>query len=199
MSRRKKAIALVLIVTTMAVVIMCISPWLPVKENSFAYFDRYHGVDRETVTAVGEAYGVAPGDFPEYGSDPFPVNYIVKELGLDRPEHSVVYRSDVDSAVKGYVSRCDTTDIGTYYLFYTDWLSPRTLSHGEALVMVVIYELDVARPGMRDDQVVASIAMRFISDSGGPDWEKVAVKCDPPARYEGKCIFMWAGTCLATK
>jgi hypothetical protein len=140
---------------------------------------------RRAIENLAQIHGLESEDIATYEKGLFPVNYIEHALGWawDQPEHPTIYRRDVESVVKGYVSRCDWMDTSTLYLFYSDWLSPKTIFHGEALVMEVSYQWDVTREGMRDDQVVQSIGVYFLSDSGGLPWEGIAPHCKPPARY----------------
>jgi hypothetical protein len=165
--------------------VVCTLSSQPVEDNSFAYFKRYYGVDKEAVMEVAQAYAVKPEDIAKYGTQAFPISYIGHALGWvwGQPEHPTIYRRDVEAVVKGYVSRCDWIDTSTLYLFYSDWLSPKTIFHGEALVMEVSYQMDVAKQGIRDDQVVQSIGTYILSDSGGLPWKGIAPDCKPPARY----------------
>jgi hypothetical protein len=177
-----------LIIIGLPVLCICATCWLsmrPVENNSFAYFERYYGVDEKTVAEVAQAYGVKPQDMTSYGEMPFPINYIEHTLGWawDQPEHPIIYRRDVESVVKGYVSKCDWIDTSTLYLFYSDWLNPHTIFHGEALVMEVGYELDATQEGIRDDQVLQNITFYSLGDSGGMRWKGIAPICEPPARF----------------
>lgn len=156
----------------------------PPEDHSVEYFEYYFGVDRKAVNGVAEAYGVSLESFSAYGeSGPFPINYIRNELKWDQHPRPTVYRADINDVVRGYTSRCEVSDTQTLYLFYSDWLSPKTSSHGEALVLSVSYELDVTRPGIHDDQVVSRITYYDVGDSGGLAWERVAPQCIPPARH----------------
>jgi hypothetical protein len=154
------------------------------EEHTIEYFEYHYGVDREAVLEVAEVYGVSPESFSAYGDSPFPINYVKSELGWEQPTRLTVHRSDINAVVRGYTTRCEVSDTQTLYLFYSDWLSPKTRSHGEALVMSVSYELDVARAGVRDDQEVREITYYNVGDSGGLVWERVAPQCVPPARHE---------------
>jgi hypothetical protein len=176
-----------LFVTTAAIASVCV--WFlfrpPPKVDSVAGLARYYGVSEETIQNVARAYKVPPEEIGSYGELPFPVNYIQHVLGWawDQPEHPTIYRSEIEALVTGYVSRCDLEDTITLYLFYSDWLRPKTWSHGEALPMKIVYELDVSQKGIRDDQVVQDITYYDLGDSGGWPWEQVAPVCVPPGRY----------------
>jgi hypothetical protein len=69
-------------------------------------------------------------------------------------------------------------------LFYSDWLRKNNAAHGEALVLDIVYELDVTKEEQFDDQVVEQINFyEGGSDSLGRIRERVAPKCVPPAKY----------------
>jgi hypothetical protein len=157
----------------------------PPDVDSITGISQYYGVSEETVGDFVRAYGVDPTDIASYGEEPFPLNYIRYTLGWnqDPSNRPTVTRAEIDALVTGYVSRCDLDDTSTLYLFYSDWLRPKTLFRGEALPIEIIYEHDVTRDGIRSDQVVESISMYYIGDSGGWPWEQVAPHCDPPAKY----------------
>ena len=185
MHRDAKIAIIIISLPVICICVACLLSSQPVEDNSRAYFRRYYGVSEETVRAVARAYGVDPGDLASYGGRPFPLNYIEHTLGWawDQPRHPTIYRAEIEALVTGHVSRCDLGDTATLYLFYSDWLSPKTLFHGEALPMEVSYELDVTRAGMRDDQIVQAITFYNVGDSGGLPWEGIAPGCEPPARY----------------
>lgn len=178
---------LLLFVTIVAIIGGC--TWLlfrpPIAVDSVAGLARYYGVDREVVEEVVRAYEVPLESVGSYGEQPFPVNYIAYTLGWtwDQPQHPTVYRSEIEALVTGYISRCDLEDTVTLYLFYSDWLSPKTFFHGEALPLKVSYELEMGQDGARSDQIVQNITFYDLSDSGGLVWEQVAPHCIPPARY----------------
>jgi hypothetical protein len=142
-------------------------------------------VDEKAIEEVAQAYGVPPEEVGSYGKGPFPVNYMEHVLGWvwDQPQHPTIYRSEVEALMTGYVSRCDLEDTITLYLFYSDWLRPKTLFHGQALPIEVSYELDLDREGVHDDQVLQDITYYELRDSGGLLWEQVAPHCVPSARY----------------
>jgi hypothetical protein len=157
----------------------------PAKHNSVAFLARRYGVSKDSVRDVAHAFGVDPENMASYGERSFPGNYIEYTLGWkwDQAKHPTVYRAEIEALMTGYVSRCDIEDTITIYLFYSDWLRPKTLFRGEALPIEIFYELDVAQDGVRSDHVVQDIAFYSVGDSGGWPWEQVAPHCDPPAKY----------------
>jgi len=151
----------------------------PVKVNSVAGLARYYGVSKETVLGVAHAYGVDPQDLDNYGPQPFPVNYIMHEL--DKPG---VTRAQVEALVTGYVSKCERDNRWTVYLFYSDWLEPKTLfRREEALPLEIYYELDPIQDRTRDDQIVQRIQWYILGDSGGAIGPYVGPHCNPPVKY----------------
>ena len=122
----KIALGILALVFIVACLLPCVLTSLPVEDNLVAEFRKYYGTSKEELEAVGGVYGVELDDFSDYGPQPFPINYISHALGRDRPEPPTVYRSDIDSIVKGYVSRCELSDTSTIYLFYSDRLSPKS-------------------------------------------------------------------------
>lgn len=179
---------LILAVTSMvlATTFLCMLTRSPTEDNSLAYFKKYYGADEEIIHAVAHAYQINPDKISDYGPEPFPVNYIKHKLGWDwrQREHPVIQRSEIDSLVKGYISKCETDNAATLYLFYSDWLSPRTREHGEALVLEISYRLDTDIEGICDEQIVSNINTVIISDSGGWYWDRIAPMCEPAAKYE---------------
>jgi hypothetical protein len=89
----------------------------------------------------------------------------------------------VENTIKGYITKCELSSNETLYLFFSNWLSPKTIIHGEALVLSVFYELTPEKPGRYPEQVVEHIQVYDVGDSGGLLWGLVAPDCNPPARY----------------
>lgn len=183
---RHSRLILAAITMVLTIVSLCVFTSSPPENNSLAWFKKYYGADEEAVQAVAHAYQINPGEFSDYGLESFPVNYIKHKLGWDwrQQEHPVIQRSEIDSLVKGYISKCESGNTATRYLFYSDWLSPRTREHGEALVLEIIYQLDTEIEGIYDEQIVSNISTVIISDSGGPYWDRIAPMCEPAAKYE---------------
>lgn len=179
-----------IILGTMMALATCSCVWLFVRQSaatdSVSGLARHYGVGTEVVEGVARAYGVDPESVGSYGERPFPINYIEHELGWawDQTQHPILYRSDIDALVTGYMSRCDLEDTITLYLFYSDWLSPKTLFHGEALPMEVSYQLDPSQEGVRSDQIVQYITFHDLGDnSSGWTWAPIAPICVPQARH----------------
>ncbi len=183
MNRRNRILLLVIVMVAGGILIL-VRP--PAKYNSVMYLARRYGVGKSDVQDVANAYGVDPKDLATFGQQPFPINYIGHTLGLpgwEQSRPSIVRRSEVEAFVTGYVSRCDLDEMTTLYLFYSDWLRPKTPFHGEALPMEIAYESDPNRSGTWDDQVAKHIQFYDVSDSGGLLWANVALTCNPPAKY----------------
>jgi len=189
----KIALGIIALVSVIACV-PCILASMPAEENSIAWFRKYYGTSRKDLESIGRVYGVEPDDFSKHGPQPFPINYIAHSLGRDQSEPPTVYRSEVDSVIKGYVSECDLSTIETIYLFYSDRLSPKSLVDDKALVLSIGYELDASQDGMEDDQVLRDVRQYIVGDSGPWNWELVAPHCDPPARYVS--CFQFFGYCI---
>ena len=181
MKKRVRVLVLALVLPLVyCVIYVCVFAQV---DNSFASFRVHHGAKRRDVTALADLYGVSPKDFTQFGLGPFPVNYIEHTLGLAEPasRRPTVYRREVESIVRGHVAECET-NISTMYLFYSDWLSPKNVFHGEALVMEARYKWDDEQ-GKHDGQILDGINVYSISDSGPWHWEGVVSTCIPPARY----------------
>jgi hypothetical protein len=192
--KNEKLIAPFALSATLIVIAMCsicsILSWksslIRIEENSMAYFNRYFGVNEKEVGYVARLYEIPLDDLPRYGPEPFPVNYILLSLNwsYDSKLRPTVYRWQIEELVKGYVAKCDLTNTNTLYLFYSDWLRKNNAAHGEALVLDIVYELDVTKEEQFDDQVVEQIDFyEGGSDSLGRIRERVAPKCVPPAKY----------------
>lgn len=183
----KLLIVIAIMLLAYGVIYICI---LAQINNSFAYFRIYYGASRQDVINLGQVYGVHPKDFSRYGPTPFPVNYIEHMVDFDKPqsERRAVYRSEVESMVKGYVSKCKISKGLIIYLFYSDWLSPQNIFHGKALAMEMSYQWGIDQEGKENEQVLESIRVYYIGDSGEWDWENIAPICEPPARY-ANCAF----------
>lgn len=183
MNRYKKlAIAISIGMLLYLCIYVCVLP--QVAENSMANFRVRYGASRQEVVALGNLYGVEPHEFSNFGKGAFPVNYIEYMLDAEcaGSVRRVVYRSEVESLVRGYVSRCDVDDSTVFYLFYSNWLSKGNIFHGEALIVEVFYR----ESGTDGEQILEHVSSPSIGDSGWPDrryWENVAPKCNPPARY----------------
>jgi len=163
------------------------------KPNSVDFLKRYYGADDKMIEALAEEYRVSVADIPQFGPYPFPINYIRSRIGWGKvdqrtplAERPLVYRRDVESVVKGYVSRCRWADTVDFYLFYSDRLAPRSMFDKDtsALVMEVRYRLDITIQGESDEQILEEISYFDLGDDASFDWSGVAELCTPPARTD---------------
>lgn len=153
---------------------------------SFKMLERSKGISHEAIVALAHEYGITVADIPQFGRDPFPMNYILHQLHWTRQSatNPLVYRRDVEAVVKSYVSQCRLDNYGTLYLFYSDRLGGRPVNRDPtAFVMRVIYKLDPQIDDERADQILQYVDYYDFGDSSSQlDWAAIAPKCIPPAR-----------------
>lgn len=153
---------------------------------SFKMLERSKGISHEAIVALAHEYGITVADIPQFGRDPFPMNYILYQLHWTRESgaNPLVYRRDVEAVVKGYVSQCHRSNTIILYLFYSDRLGGLPVNRDpSAFVMRVVYKLDPRINEERADQILEYIGYYEFGDSSRQlDWAAIAPKCVPPAR-----------------
>jgi len=145
--------------------------------NTFYNLSLY-GATEEEIAQIARAYGISVDSIASFGTDPFPINYILTQMNWSRPPRNnpTIFRHQIDELVKGYVSKCDLTRSATIYVYYEE-LDHILKRRSGPVILEVIYELDRQLETPNDDQIVQTISTHGLGDSPRMDWENVIKSC----------------------
>ncbi len=123
----------------MLVVAACARPQ-PI--NSVAWLSQKYDMPGAEVEKLAALYGVRPDQLADYGLEPFPINWIVRQFEQIEARQGQVTKEDVQRIVRGQLTECDTDHIYYYFFYSADpTFIGRNRSEPTSLVLEVVYDI----------------------------------------------------------